>query len=307
MKAAAHADFFTRLIVVALAFGPALVIGGVLASIGLKRSSPRIAPIALAAGVGSALVCFVAIALLPFINGFSLGLSRNIASAFIGAAIPEETSKLVFLTMFVLTQRDADVRRDAIFFGALVGMGFAAYENFLYVSSARDWLAFGAPPPALAVPGHVAWGLIMGACLARGMTNRAWLPFAWLLPILLHGLYNTSVSGLTGDVSKLVTGDTLGYVLGLVVVLAAVLALIVRLVAPAWARAQTLPPARDTDVATAERAALAGRLSILALLLISAVAVLGAAGLAAFHTPSLALLAALAIPPWSFVELWRRT
>ncbi|MBO6096226.1 MAG: PrsW family intramembrane metalloprotease, partial [Bacteroidales bacterium] len=47
-------------------------------------------------------------------------------TAFFGAAIPEETAKLVLLFLFLRKCRDFDERMDGIVYGACVGLGFAS-------------------------------------------------------------------------------------------------------------------------------------------------------------------------------------
>ena len=56
-------------------------------------------------------------------------------TAFFGAAIPEETAKLLMLWFLLRRCKDFDERYDGIVYAAAVGLGFATFENILYLAS----------------------------------------------------------------------------------------------------------------------------------------------------------------------------
>ncbi|MCP3959005.1 MAG: PrsW family intramembrane metalloprotease [bacterium] len=134
-------------------------------------------------------------------------LAHGLASAFLGAAIPEEAFKLLVLWGYSMRQRAFDEPMDGIVYGATASLGFATLENVLYVSteggSAAILRAF------TAVPGHALLGAIMGyyvgkARFASGQQRRSLLLRAFAVPTLLHGGYDFPLMA----ASKLESPDT---------------------------------------------------------------------------------------------------
>jgi hypothetical protein len=97
----------------------------------------------------------------------------------------------------VCAHEDCDVGLDIILGAAWVGLGFAALENVLYVLQAKDVYTTGLVRAVLAVPQHVSQGTVMGCCLVMARQQGRWKPYwavaALLLPILLHGIYDSAV------------------------------------------------------------------------------------------------------------------
>ena len=116
---------------------------------------------------------------------------ESVKTAFFGAAIPEETAKLL-----------------------AVGLGFATFENLLYVLSAgAGWFAVSVSRAFLAVPGHFAFAVVMGYYYSRQhfswdlkeKSSARWK--MWLYPVLLHGTYDTIcfVSNLSESLNLILT------------------------------------------------------------------------------------------------------
>ena len=138
-------------------------------------------------------------------------------TAFFGAAIPEETAKLVLLFMFLRKCRDFDERMDGIVYGACVGLGFASFENIEYLFAAgTDWVTVGLGRSVTAIPGHFGFAVIMGYYFSLYYFDRYRAPGAglkmWLYPVLLHGAYDWIA------MSQEVSPD-LGGVIGLAILL----------------------------------------------------------------------------------------
>ena len=117
-------------------------------------------------------------------------------TAFFGAAIPEETAKLLLLWLFLRKCKDFDERMDGIVYAVCVGMGFAAFENIEYLFAAgSNWVTTGIGRSLTAIPGHFAFAVIMGYYYSLNHFDRYRAPFAnikmWLYPVLAHGLYDT--------------------------------------------------------------------------------------------------------------------
>lgn len=142
----------------------------------------------------------------------------NQATASFAAPFFEELTKgaAVFL-IFLLFKREFDNVLDGILYGALVGLGFAWFENILYYVSASE----GGPEGMLkltflrgvmnGVTSHVAYtgltGLGFGIVrvLRRGILRWAFVPMFWGTAMFAHFLWNTFVNvfvGITGQHSE---------------------------------------------------------------------------------------------------------
>jgi RsiW-degrading membrane proteinase PrsW (M82 family) len=114
-------------------------------------------------------------------------------SAFLGAAIPEESLKFLVLTLYCLRHEAFDEPMDGIVYGVTASLGFATLENVLYVSQGGVTVALARA--FTAVPMHAFCGVIMGynvgrAHLSQGAERRACLWKAILVPIAIHGVYD---------------------------------------------------------------------------------------------------------------------
>lgn len=116
--------------------------------------------------------------------------------AFLLAAVPEECLK--FAVLYGLCRRFPafDEPMDGIVYGVTVAVGFATFENLAYVMAA-DSSMLAVARGVLAVPSHAMDGAIMGYFVGRAAFadggGRGLLAKALLIPILLHGLYDTPV------------------------------------------------------------------------------------------------------------------
>jgi RsiW-degrading membrane proteinase PrsW (M82 family) len=125
------------------------------------------------------------------------------------AAVPEEIAKVGLIAAVALKSRDFDEPMDGVVYGAAVGLGFAAVENFLYVTQDANLVAVAVMRGVLSVPFHGALGAIAGAYIAGARFGGAlgahrhggwWrarrFAWAWLLPVVLHTLFDWSVFSL---------------------------------------------------------------------------------------------------------------
>lgn len=119
-------------------------------------------------------------------------------TAFFGAAIPEETAKLLMLWLLLRRCKDFDERYDGLVYAAAIGLGFATLENILYLaSSGFGFFQVAFSRAILAVPGHFGFAVVMGYYYSR--QHFSWNPEEkksactkmWLYPVLLHGTYDT--------------------------------------------------------------------------------------------------------------------
>ncbi len=150
----------------------------------------------------------------------------HIISNFIGIALVEEGLK--WLVMFLVTRNNKNFNSlfDGVVYAVFVSLGFAAFENVLYVLE-YGWLN-ALMRAIMSVPGHMFFAVIMGCnysmwhmySLAKkeeirlkrnGLIDKfafefspgKHLVFSLLIPIFIHGLYDyyCTVGGLAATLS----------------------------------------------------------------------------------------------------------
>jgi len=178
------------------AIAPAIVL-----AIILIRKDKRPEPIKwLLAATGLGVLVAPAVLLLSYIGLPDIEVNNTFTGAFltsfISAAIPEEGLKFIALYILASKCKYFDEIFDGIVYAVCIGMGFAGIENILYLFSAEEsWLSVGISRAMLSVPAHYAFAIIMGAFFSVGWFNRGnrfiYLSAALLLPIIVHGLYDT--------------------------------------------------------------------------------------------------------------------
>ncbi len=115
--------------------------------------------------------------------------------SFFVAALVEEGFKLLALWLILRKNKYFDEHFDGIVYAVFVSLGFAAIENVMYLFSFSDeWLSVGISRALLAIPGHYAFGVLMGyyysmySFVNRSTYNRIMILAA---PIIAHGIYDT--------------------------------------------------------------------------------------------------------------------
>ena len=130
-------------------------------------------------------------------------IEEAIKVSFFGAAIPEESAKLLMLWLLLRHSPEFDERYDGLVYAAAVGLGFACVENIFYVvQSGSGWLETSILRAFLSVPGHFAFAVVMGYYYSRNHFDwvkvSAWDQIkVWLYPVLLHGIYDTIAFSVT--------------------------------------------------------------------------------------------------------------
>jgi RsiW-degrading membrane proteinase PrsW (M82 family) len=126
-------------------------------------------------------------------NGSPTTLVDTTAMAFLVAAIPEESFKLLALWMVLKKNPFFDEHFDGIVYAVCVGLGFAAVENISYVFSHEDWASVAISRALLAVPGHYAFAVLMGYYYSvYHFVNRSPKVAICVLlaPVMAHGIYD---------------------------------------------------------------------------------------------------------------------
>lgn len=123
------------------------------------------------------------------------GVWGSISTAFFGAAIPEEIAKFFMLWLLLRKNCYFDEKMDGIVYAVCVSLGFAAFENVMYlISNAESYLAVGIARAIFAVPGHFCFGILMGYYYSLAKFHSSDLMKNKLLillaPIIAHGVYD---------------------------------------------------------------------------------------------------------------------
>lgn len=116
--------------------------------------------------------------------------------AFLGASVPEEVAKFLMFWLLIRKNKHFDEHLDGVVYAACVALGFAAFENILYLfGNIDDWVTVGISRALLAVPIHCGCGIIMGyyySLIHFNGKHSLWdKSLVLLVPILIHGIYDT--------------------------------------------------------------------------------------------------------------------
>ncbi len=133
-------------------------------------------------------------------DGKPTSLLGSSTMAFFVAALPEETFKLFALWMVLRKNPCFDEHFDGIVYAVCVGLGFAAFENIMYLFCEEDWVSTAIVRALLAVPGHYAFAILMGYYYSvYHFVDHSPKVAACviLVPFLAHGAYDAiAMSGM---------------------------------------------------------------------------------------------------------------
>lgn len=123
------------------------------------------------------------------------GYTTAFLASFVDAAIPEELLKLAMLCFIVKKCKHFDEYFDGIVYAVCVGMGFAGFENILYLFGNDGWFFLSISRALLSVPAHYFFTVAMGTFVSLAYFDKKNRPvymfMAILIPVVLHGLYDT--------------------------------------------------------------------------------------------------------------------
>jgi protease PrsW len=196
--------------IAACAIAPALLLLWLVIAGDSRPEPPRVVWTCVALGAVSVLpVAWIELSLLHHLTvSFNPLVSAGENALWI-AAVPEETFKVGIIAAVALRSREFDEPMDGVVYGTAVGLGFAAVENFLYVRGNANLALVAGLRGIMSVPFHGALGAIAGAYIAGARFGGApgahrhggwWrtrrLILAWLIPVVLHALFDWSVFSL---------------------------------------------------------------------------------------------------------------
>ena len=122
------------------------------------------------------------------LNDYLIGSTNR---AFL-AGITEESLKYLVLFWYVSKRGLINEPMDAIVYGVLVSLGFAALENISYLARSDVYETTGVIRAFTAVPLHAMCGIIMGFYfgLAKFHARQYNFAKALLIPMSIHASYN---------------------------------------------------------------------------------------------------------------------
>lgn len=156
------------------------------------------------AGIAS---CFLVFFLSSIIFEIIPSLGKNVdemsffevlAYSFIGVALIEEFCKWLMVYKIGYSNKEFDESYDAIVYSVFTALGFAFFENLLYVLG-KGTIGIGISRGLLAVPGHACDAIFMGYYLylakiynKRGQKDleKKNIYKSVLVPTILHGIYD---------------------------------------------------------------------------------------------------------------------
>lgn len=157
-------------------------------------------------GVGSTfvtlLITYMLNSFFPFFSSeyTDLNIITLIPYVFLGVAAIEEFSKWIFVYKLEYNDNEFNHLYDGIVYAAFVSLGFACFENILYVFNFG--ISTGIVRAITAIPGHLCDGIIMGYFLSMAklsMCNhnkklaRKNIFLSLLAPIIAHGIYDYTI------------------------------------------------------------------------------------------------------------------
>ncbi|MGM9878224.1 MAG: PrsW family intramembrane metalloprotease [Bacilli bacterium] len=127
---------------------------------------------------------------------------------FLHVASVEEGSKLLYLYLFAYKSKYYDYTFDMIVYGVFVSLGFALFENIIYVFDYG--MKVGLQRAGTAIIIHACCGVLMGLFLGKAKVKElnndqvsyAYKIFSFLIPMCIHGMYD--FCAFTGSLENLI-------------------------------------------------------------------------------------------------------
>lgn len=134
------------------------------------------------------------VAFLGLVNPSSTSWLGQIWHAFVGVAVIEEGAKLLVLWILLRRNKYFDEMIDGVVYAAMVGLGFAAAENVMYLFSNIDsWQSVAIGRAIFSVPAHFMFAVAMGYYYSRNhflMVSASDRRRVFTVPVLLHGIFD---------------------------------------------------------------------------------------------------------------------
>lgn len=138
--------------------------------------------------------------ILPFMNKNTDNLTffELFLYSFIGIAAIEELCKWIVSFLIGYHNKEFDEIYDIIVYAVFVSLGFALFENIIYVFSIGE-IKVAMLRAILAIPAHACYAISMGYYLSKAkkcqveknkLNEIKYILISILVPILIHGIYD---------------------------------------------------------------------------------------------------------------------
>lgn len=134
--------------------------------------------------------------ILPLIHQHAWQILATIVLSFVVVGFSEEFIKFFFVRQIVFKTKAYSEPLDGIVYAMMIGMGFATFENLLYIVFRGGTVKLAILRMFTAVPAHGMYALMMGYFLGvasfeidYNKRKRLWR-YALALPVFAHGLYD---------------------------------------------------------------------------------------------------------------------
>lgn len=192
-----------ELILFTISVLPIILIGIFIYKKDRQKESPKLLVKLFLGGIGSCFLVLIVSSILglifPILSADTKDLNaiELVIYVFIGIALVEEFCKWIMAYKISYNDEDFDELYDAILYSMFVALGFACFENLLYVYN--NGIGTGIMRALLAVPGHACDGMLMGYYLGiskiNALNNKNDLKIKNLVlsitvPTITHGIYD---------------------------------------------------------------------------------------------------------------------
>jgi len=146
------------------------------------------------------LICFPAYYLNTYSSDYiyyemDYGEFRDLLYDLIPGAVIEELLKMSILVFYCSRIKEFDEPMDGLVYGATAALGFAVYENIIYVTSSDDWEHTAIIRALFSVPSHSFSGIFLGFSMSYYIFYKKNIIFPLIglfISIYLHYLWNYS-------------------------------------------------------------------------------------------------------------------
>lgn len=142
------------------------------------------------------LISFINLIFFPDFNSVeNASIKKIFIYTFIFISLIEESCKLFIIYKFSYNDKNFDQFFDIILYSVLVGLGFACFENILYVLTSEFALQTALLRGITAIPAHTCFQTFMGYYLALNRfknkkKSKKFFVLSLLIPVILHGIYD---------------------------------------------------------------------------------------------------------------------
>lgn len=126
--------------------------------------------------------------------------------SFIFVALTEEAFKLLIIYKFSYNDKEFNQAYDIMLYSIFVGLGFALFENIIYVLGNANGILTAITRAFTAVPAHACLQTFMGYYLYLAKVTptkkKYYFRLSLIIPMLMHGLYDFLI--LSGNINLII-------------------------------------------------------------------------------------------------------